>query len=163
LVEHLLIQRMPKPIAPAAGAIRPDRQSGVHDEVLLRRQPVTDRLDVGHGPLGPRGHRHHRKVFAHHTRRFDYLLHLPSPPPVPRPPPRRGNIPHNPRAPPPAAAPCRHVHCPPWRPSSPCCTRCSTRCTMNSALPSVRSYTNAASAAAPGPPSRPATYAATAA
>ena len=49
----LLVQRMLKAIAPPAGAIRPDRQPGVVDKVVLRRQPFTLRLDIRHGALRP--------------------------------------------------------------------------------------------------------------
>jgi hypothetical protein len=36
LVQPLLVEGMPKPVAPTAGPIRPDRQPGVIEEVLLR-------------------------------------------------------------------------------------------------------------------------------
>src|SRR4029450_7792050 len=46
LVQGLLVQRMLKAVAAPTGAIRPDHDAGVLDQLVLRRQRVTPRLHV---------------------------------------------------------------------------------------------------------------------
>ena len=71
-VEHLLIQHLPKPITPPPCPIRPDAQPAVGNHVLLRRQGVTDRLDLHHRHLEARRHGGDRKRLAHHTGRLQH-------------------------------------------------------------------------------------------
>jgi carbonic anhydrase len=64
LVQHLGVQGMVKPIAPAARAIRPDRQSGIREKAPVRRQPVTDPLNIVDRTLGASRHCGHGKLLV---------------------------------------------------------------------------------------------------
>ena len=75
VIQDLLVQGMLKAVAAPAGAIRPHRQPRVVEEVLLRRQPFTHRLDVLHGGLAARRHGRHRKRLAHHAGRLQHPTH----------------------------------------------------------------------------------------
>ena len=72
VIQDLLVQGMLKAVAAPARAIRPHRQPRIVEEVLLRRQSLTHRLDVLHGHLAARGHGRHRKHLAHHAGRLQH-------------------------------------------------------------------------------------------
>ena len=73
LVQHLLVERMLKSIAPATGSIRPYCQPGVVDEVVLRRQGFTPGLDLFQWALNARRDNGRGKHLARHTGNFQRL------------------------------------------------------------------------------------------
>ena len=133
LGQHLAIERMVKPVAPADGPVRPLLQAGVLQEVVLLPERRTEGFDLGHRDVQPRRHRGGGKHVARHTGHFQDVLRLPLEPLEPfgnqqlRGLRQEGTTRREDRS----------LH---WAPScftTPCSTRCSSRFTMNRALPSV--------------------------
>ena len=78
LGQHLAIERMVKPVAPADGPVRPLVQAGVLQEVVLLPERLTEGFDLGHRDVQPRRHRGGGKHVARHTGHFQDVLRRPA-------------------------------------------------------------------------------------